>query len=112
MTIKCIRYLPVNKGAFLGFADFEIHKMGISIHGCKVYTKEGRKWVSLPDKEYTNPEGEKKYAPIVRLLNPDHFKPFCAQLLQAFEQWVKENAQPAHSESGPWDEIKEEECPF
>lgn len=83
--IECIKYKAINKGPFLGFADFYIHKTGQEIYGCKLYQKNGNRWLSLPSNEFTNELGEKKYAPMMRYRNADHQKLFLDECIKAID---------------------------
>lgn len=83
--IECIKYKAINKGSFLGFADIYIPKTGQEIYGCKLYQKDGRRWVSLPSNEFINEQGEKKYAPMMKYRDPEHQKLFLEACVKAIE---------------------------
>lgn len=106
--IICRKYNSVNKGFLLGFADMYIEKWKIEIRGCALYQKDGRRWINLPSKEYVDELGAKKYAPIVRFEEDDHYKLFQEQAKRAIDQWVLENAQ----EPPPVEEPTENEPPL
>ncbi len=91
MTIECINYRPVNKGALLGFADFYIPKMGLEIFNCSLFQKDGRRWLSFPAKEHVDKEGAKKYTPLVRFRNKDHMEAFNKAANEAIEKWCAAN---------------------
>lgn len=106
MSIECINYKPVNKGSLLGYADLFVPKMGLEIFGCSLHQKEGRRWVNLPSKEYTNDMGEKKYAPVVRFREKSHTDAFIKLAKESIEKKCAE--QPKHSQP----EFLDEEVPF
>jgi hypothetical protein len=61
----------INKGSLRGFCTVVIG--GLKINSCRVIQEEGKTaWVSLPQQEWTDREGKKKYSPIVEV--PDHIK--------------------------------------
>ena len=67
MTIEIINYRETKSNSpLIGFVDVYISTFGLEIIGCTIFEKDGRKWVSMPQKEYVNKEGEKKYSPVNR----------------------------------------------
>jgi hypothetical protein len=105
MTIECLKYTSVNKGSLLGYADFYVPKTGQEIYGCQLHQKEGRRWINLPSKEYTNDLGEKKFAPCVRFRERSHMDAFSEACKKAIEKKCAEA--PAYSAPA-----QEEELPF
>lgn len=86
MSIECLKFQSVNKGNFVGFCDFFIPKTGIEIYGCQLFQKDGRRWINMPSREYTNDQGEKKYAPYLRFRDPAHKEMFNELALKAVEK--------------------------
>ena len=77
--IECLRFIPVNKHTCLGFADIKVSKWGLLINGISLHSKDGKKWVSLPAKQYEK-DGEKKWMPYFKMENPDHQKELLKQI--------------------------------
>lgn len=111
--IECKFFKPLNKGCLLGYVDVFIPKFGLEINGLKLFQKNGKRWIAMPDREYTNKEGEKKYAPIVCFKEKNHFEVFSEQVKEAVEKWCKENSVPAGVEES-FDEQPQvdDELPF
>lgn len=89
MTIECTNYKPVNKGNLLGYADFFMARSGMEIYGCGVYQKDGRRWVNMPSREYTNADGEKKFLSIVRFREKPVQQAFSETALKAVDEKIK-----------------------
>lgn len=107
MTIECTEFRIHQSGALQGFANFRIEKMGIEIFGCGVFMKDGRRWLSLPSREYEDPQsGEKKYAPIMKFIENKHQEFFCKTALQVMDEWCEKQQQEPESDPD------EEELPF
>lgn len=72
IEVKVLRFQPVNKGSLLAFASVDIGGK-MKIHSCRLI-KDGSKaaWVSLPQSEWTDSEGKKKYFSIIEL--PENVK--------------------------------------
>jgi hypothetical protein len=92
MLLECIRYKPVDVGTFCGFADMYIQDLGIEILGCTLYKKDGKRWLNPPVRNFTAPDGEEKYSPIIRFREQKNFKDFCTLSKEAIDTFLaKEN---------------------
>ena len=60
-------YKNVNAGALKGSFDVTIPEWGLMIHECKLFEKDGRRWIGLPSKQYETAKGEKKRVEYVKL---------------------------------------------
>ena len=89
--VKCLRFKSYQKGSLLGFADFRIENLGIDVFGCNVYQKDGRRWINLPSKEFVNENQEKKYSPIVKMIEPEKMKEFTKEANRAIDEVCKQN---------------------
>jgi len=90
MSIECIEYKSHASGALQGFANFRVPKMGIELFGCGVFSKNGRRWINMPSREYQDQEsGEKKYISIMRFMEKTHNEAFCKAALQALDEWCE-----------------------
>lgn len=92
MAIECLKFQSVNKGSFLGYADFYIPKTGLEIYGCQLFQKDGKRWINMPAREYANEQGEKKFAPYLRYREPAHKDMFAELALKAIEKKCAEMA--------------------
>lgn len=50
----------INKGALVCSFTIEITNLGLSIHECKYFEKDRKKWISMPQKEYEK-DGKKNF---------------------------------------------------
>lgn len=112
--IECIGYREVNKGALEGFANFRLPKIGMEIYGCGVYSKNGRRWVNLPTREYKDPNtNETKYASIIKIINADHYKKFCEKAVYLVELFRKEQQEKNQQQAQPAQKFDlDEQVPF
>lgn len=108
MSFECLDYKKMESGALQGFANFKLAKMGVELFGCGVFMKNGKRWVSMPSREYVDKEsGDKKYIAIMRFINKDHAEAFSRSALQALDKWCDENAK-----SLPPADVEQEGVPF
>jgi len=111
--IECTKFKSFQKGHLQGFADFSVPKWGVEICGCSLYMKDGKRWVNLPANEYTNADGEKKYAPFLRFKEKEHWTAFCEAAKGAIDKWCAENPQQEEPmSSGFTSEPSDEGLPF
>lgn len=108
--IECLKYKPINKGGLVGFADLYFKNLDLEVFGCALHQKDGKRWVSLPCKEYIEPlSGEKKFISVMRFRNKTHYDLFVKLAKEAIEKKCGEmNLQQATFE--PFE--PKEECPF
>jgi len=94
MSIECIKYKEINgRGTLLGYADIFVPKWGVEINGCSHHKKGNQEWVNLPSREYTDPQGEKKYAPIVKFRDKAHATAFGDICREAIRNRPREHVQ-------------------
>ena len=55
--VICTAWTPVEKNTLRGFADLYFTKMRMTIHGCMLHEKAGKKWVSFPSMPKQQPDG-------------------------------------------------------
>jgi hypothetical protein len=83
ITISNARKL--NKRALIGFFDVTLPS-GMKLNGCTLLSKDGKKWVGLPSKEWTKTDGTKSYVPIVEIPDRDARDKFNAAVLPLAER--------------------------
>lgn len=108
-NIECLEFRSHPSGALQGFANFRIPKMGVELFGCPVFMKDGRRWMSLPSREFVDQEsGEKKYITVMRFIEKEHNDAFCKAALQAMDSWCEAQKSPAPEQQ----EFTDENVPF
>jgi hypothetical protein len=66
MAITVTNAKKVSKNSLRGFFDVELPS-GMKLNGCTLLEKDGKRWVGLPSKEWTKPDGSKSWVPIVEI---------------------------------------------
>lgn len=83
-----LNYKPINKGCLIGKFDIEIKEWGsLRICECTVFQKDGKRWISLPGKQYESKEGQKKHFSLVKF-NQEVFKKLEASALTQLEKLI------------------------
>jgi hypothetical protein len=109
--IECLKFKPIAKGALIGYADLYIEKMGIEIYGCAVFQSGNRKWLSMPSREYKDPQGATKYLSIVRFRDKNHMDAFSDAAIQAIDQFRAQQPQVVPMAHGAYG-MPDENIPF
>lgn len=73
--MKIENYKAIGKGFLVGKFDIIIEAWGeLTLRECTLFEKDGKRWISLPSKEFTTKENEKKYFPVVKFSAHVHEK--------------------------------------
>ena len=67
--IATLNFKPYDKGALRGFFDLRYH--GLSIKNCHLMHSEGGLWISLPQQEGKDADGNRKWYDILYLTPPE-----------------------------------------
>lgn len=87
--IECLKFKAVEKGALIGYADFHLPTMGIEIFGCAVFMSNGKRWISMPSREFKDHEGNKKFIPLFRFREKEQQQSFNKQGWVAIQEYQK-----------------------
>jgi hypothetical protein len=108
--MEITQYTPINKGAIQG--SFSMHiKLGefmFEINNCTLLMSSGRRWINLPQKEYTDASGQKKYFGLNRIIGDggqQRFSDATLKLLDAYFLKNAQQAQPARQEIKQQDDL-------
>ena len=55
--MEITNYKLINKGCLLAKFDVSISDWGLTIRDCGLFEKDGRKWISLPNRQYQSRDG-------------------------------------------------------
>jgi hypothetical protein len=87
MTITVTNARKVNKNSLRGFFDVELPS-GLKICGCSLLEKKdgSGRFIGLPSREWTKPDGTKAWQPIVEIPDRDARDKFNAAVLPLAER--------------------------
>jgi DNA-binding cell septation regulator SpoVG len=88
LTIRIDRVKPFSQKTLQAFIDFTILNFGIKINDCAVHSKDGERWIRMPAREYSTPEG-KQWHPIVTFVSREAHDALNEVVLQAFDRFVE-----------------------
>lgn len=84
--LEIIDYKPINKGALASQFTVKIKSMGdMLLRKCKLFEKDGSRWVSLPAEPYEK-DGQKKYYSLVSFADVKDYDKFCAKILETLDK--------------------------
>ena len=102
--MEILNYKSIGKGCLVGKFDIEIPQWGeMKICECTVFEKDGKRWISLPGKQYESKEGQKKHFSLVKF-NQDVFKKLEASALEKLIPMITAVPQrePQHDDALPF----------
>lgn len=97
MSIVCLKYRPVNKGTVLGYFDIFLSKQHLEIYDCVLLQKDGKRWVAMPSRKFTDEKGNEKYRPIVRINDKDLEHKFIEATKKAVDDFLGEKNESIRS---------------
>jgi hypothetical protein len=61
---------------------------GIVIHNCALHEKDGARWIGLPSRQYSKPDGSIGYSLVVEFTDDDTRRRFQAAALAAVDRFM------------------------
>ena len=95
--IECKKFISQPRGGFVGFATLFIEKWGVQINSCKMFQKNGHRWVSFPDQSYEK-DGEKKYSPYIWFEDKKVASAFSDAAVKAIDDFCSQQSPPMPNE--------------
>ena len=71
LRLAASNWKPFVKNTLQGFVDLEVAEPGLVIRGVCLHEKNGKRWVSLPAKPWTDKEGNQQWQPVVEFTDND-----------------------------------------
>jgi hypothetical protein len=84
--LVALNFKAFQKNTLQGFVDLEITEVGLTIHGVCLHLKEGKRWVSLPAKPWTDQDGNQKWQPVLEFTDSDARAAFQAAAIKAIDE--------------------------
>ncbi len=89
--IECVNFKEVNSGYLVGFATLYISELGMEIPNFRLFEKDDKAWVKLPQYEYKSKEGEEKYISIGYFRKQEVFREFMFDALNAIKKYLNKD---------------------
>ena len=89
LSVRIETVKPYTKNTLRAFVDFELMDLALLVHGATVHEKDGKRWLSLPAREYATSDG-RGWAPILEVT--DKYKRYQLQdsVLGALDRYTAE----------------------
>ena len=84
LTVSNFRRL--DRGALIGVFDVTLIAVGMTIRGAKLFAKDGRRWIGMPDREWTTRDGARRFEPVVEIADRGAADRFRDQVLDALAE--------------------------
>lgn len=90
MTIEIIDFRTHRKNTLEGFATIRLTKVGMEIRDMAFHQKNGKRWLQLPAKPYSKPDGSKGWSYIISFYEKDKYNQFQAVALEALDAYQRD----------------------
>ena len=65
VSMKIDNYQEINKGCLVAKFNININEWGLTLRECALFVKDGKKWITMPSRQYKDAEGKTKNFPLV-----------------------------------------------
>jgi len=96
-VIVVSNYRTIDSGALIGSCDITVVKWRFVFRGCLLFEKNGKRWLALPRKQWTDEDGNRKFTPLGEFCNPEDGRRFAAEALAAIERVIPSAASPVRT---------------
>lgn len=86
LHLVAINWKSFEKNTLQGFVDLEVAEAGLVIRGACLHEKNGKRWVSLPAKPWTDKEGNQQWQPVLDFTDNDARDAFQRAALPAIDK--------------------------
>jgi hypothetical protein len=86
--IQIAGFKPLSKNTLKGVFDVLLPS-GLQIHGCMLLESDGKRWIGLPGKPYTDASGQKTYARIIDFSSSTIRDKFRDAVLMALDEHLR-----------------------
>lgn len=106
--IEILKFEMINKGSLIAKFNIKMQKWGgLIIKDCVLFNANGKKWITLPSKQYES-DGKKKYFSYLSYENIEMDRKFKEIILKSVEDYIEKN-----KTSGPTNDLNSQiEFPF
>ncbi len=85
VTILALK--PLEHGALVAELDLELPRIGLTCVGCKFFSKNGKEWVRLPQENYVDGHGQRRYKESL-VIRGWAYHPFQAAAVAAIHAYI------------------------
>lgn len=94
MAIEIISFRKLEKNTLRGFLTVRLTNVGLEIRDCTVHEKASKRWIVLPARQYTDKDGEERWALINYFYDDGRFHQFTKVTLKALDKFLATEQPP------------------
>lgn len=87
--ITCTKFRAINKGALVGFCDFQIEAWNLALSDCKHFKTNKAEWIGLPSVAFTTRDGKTQYKNVVEFTDKTAAERFQHAALAALQKFLE-----------------------
>jgi len=90
MRIEVTDFRPYRKNTLQGFLTILLPSVGLEIRDLGLHEKNGKRWLQLPAKPYTKPDGGQGWSYIVSFPEKNRYNQFQDVALKALDDYQRQ----------------------
>jgi len=94
--LEIVDFKQHEQNTLQGFIAVRLVETGLEIRDIALHQKNGNRWLQLPAKPYTKPNGSKGWSYILNFHEKKHFNKFQEVTLKAFDAFQRKNRRDTH----------------
>lgn len=87
MNIEITSFTPYQKNTLQGFLTVRLTETGLEIRDIALHLKNGNRWLQLPAKPYTKPDGRPGWSYILNFYEKERYQQFQSVMLEALDDF-------------------------
>jgi len=85
--LTCIAWRPLKKNTLMGFAEFALPGLGVTIRDCPIHEKNSSRWMAFPARLYHDEAGSPQYVALLTFTDAPAKALFQEKALKALDDY-------------------------
>lgn len=99
MNIEITRFKQYSKNTLQGFLSVRLTETGLEIKDIALHQENGNRWLQLPAKPYTRPDGSKGWSYILSFHKKEQYNKFQEVTLKALDAFQRQDRRNTHGDA-------------
>ena len=90
MAVAVLEFRPYVKQTLRGFLTVRLTNVGLEIRDLALHKQNGKRWLQLPARPYTKPDGSQGWSYLVSFYEKTRFEQFREVALRALDEYRRQ----------------------
>jgi len=100
MALEIVEFRPHQKNTLQGFLTLRFTNVGLEVRDLALHKKNGKRWLQLPSKPYTKPDGSQGWSYIVNFYEKERYYQFQDVALKALDAFLRDTRRNGRDDTG------------